>query len=122
MKHYLLALTVEEIRLFVAVGQDSRKMSDSLLVMGLPKEELVDMKCMSTVCGKEVTVKDKIENLATFASCDLPTKTEHTEYLETLFAQAMTDPGAIKIDIKKDATILRQSKESQIQIRKSNKK
>ena len=85
MKHYSLVLKEEHMRLFLVVEQSSGKMTDSLLVMVLPKAKLEARKWISAVLGKEVTAKDKIECLTTFAMCDFPVKTEHTEDLEFLF-------------------------------------
>ena len=46
-----------------------------------PKEKGVAKKWMSKVCGKDVTVKDKVECIITFALHDLPEK-KNTEDLE----------------------------------------
>ena len=74
VKDYILTLIVDEMILFLAVGQVSRKMSDSLLVIVSPKAKGVTRKWISTICGKEVIVKDKLECLTTFAPCSLPAK------------------------------------------------
>ena len=108
VKDYLLTLIVDDVRLFVAVEKGSEKMSDILLMMLAPKQKLVIRKWTSTVCGKEVIVKDKLDCLITFAPHDLTTKIEHTEYLENFLAQEIQDLGAMKLKILKiDATAQR---------------
>ena len=56
-------------------------MSGSLLVMARQKK-LAARKWMSTLCGKEVTLKDKIEYLTAFTSYDFPAKTVCTKDLD----------------------------------------
>ena len=51
-----------------------RKMSNSVLVLVTPKEKVDAIKWTSTVHGKEVAVKDKVEHLKTFAPHDIPEK------------------------------------------------
>ena len=46
--------------MFVAIKQRSKKMINIVLVLVMPKEKLVAMNWMSTVCRKEVVVKDKV--------------------------------------------------------------
>ena len=75
VKDFLLTLIVDGMRLFVAVEQGRGKMIDSLLVIVAPKAKVVVKKWISTVCGKEVIAKDKLERLTTFAPHDLPTRT-----------------------------------------------
>ena len=71
-------------------------MRDSLLVIVAIKEKVTARKWKSTMCGKEVIVKDKLYKLKTFALRDLPQKTEHIEDLENFLAQELKDPGAMK--------------------------
>ena len=87
LKDYLLALIVEDVKLFVAVEQGSGKMSDSLIVIVVPTEKLGTKKRMSTVCRKEVTVKDNIECLTTFAPHNFPVKIVWIDDLENFLAQ-----------------------------------
>ena len=54
-------------------------MRDIFLVIVSPKEKGAAKKWMPTVCGKDVTVKDKVEFLIIY---NLPVKIELTEYLE----------------------------------------
>ena len=53
--------------LSVAIEQGSKKMSDSVLVIVVPKANTVDRRWTSTLRRKEATVKDNIEHLTTFA-------------------------------------------------------
>ena len=71
---YLLALVAEDMTLFAAVEQGSRKMSTSLIVIVVPKAKLAARKWMFTICGKEVTATDKIERFTTFSPHDYPAK------------------------------------------------
>ena len=71
-------------------------MRDILLVIVAIKEKVTARKWKSTMCGKEVIVKDKLYKLKTFALRDLPQKTEHIEDLENFLAQELKDPGAMK--------------------------
>ena len=61
VKDYLLSLTVEDMRLFVAVEQGSRKMSESVLVSVGPKAKAVARSWTSILHRKEATIKDKIK-------------------------------------------------------------
>ena len=74
VEDYLLGLAVNYRKLFTAVEKGSRKTSDSLLVMVVPKEKLAGRKWMSAVCGKEVTAQEKIECLTTFVPHDFHEK------------------------------------------------
>ena len=76
-------------KVFVVVEQGSRKKSNIVPVIVKSKAKEAAMKRMSTACGKEVIVKDKVENLTTFAPHDLTAKTEFTEDVESFLAQAM---------------------------------
>ena len=61
-------------------------MSNSALVIVKSKAKEAAMKWMSTSCGKEVRVKDKVECLTTSVPYDLTAKTECTEDLESVLA------------------------------------
>ena len=74
---------------------------------------------MSVVYGKEVTVKDKIECLITFAPCDYPAKTVHTEDLENFLAQAMKEPRAMKISNFKKIQLYYGSQRKALKIEKN---
>ena len=60
MNDYLSTLIVDDMRLVVAVKQGTRKIRDELLLIVVPKAKVSASKLMSTVCGKEVIVKDKL--------------------------------------------------------------
>ena len=59
VKDYLLALIVEDMKLFSAFEQGSGEMSDSLIVIVVPKDKVAASNWMSALCRKEVKVKDK---------------------------------------------------------------
>ena len=84
MKEYLLALTVDEK---IICNSRTRKweISNSVMVTVKSKAKEEVMKWTSTAHGKEVIVKDKVENLTTFSPYDLATKIECTEYLESFW-------------------------------------
>ena len=64
------------MRLLIAVAQGGSKICENMLVMVLPKDKVASRKWTSTVCGREVKVKDKIEYTTTFVPHEPPAKTE----------------------------------------------
>ena len=64
------------MRMFVAIEQGEGKMSESVLLMVLPKDKVAEKNWMSTVHGREVKEKDKIEQMTTFAPHECPAKSE----------------------------------------------
>ena len=76
---------VDDMRLFVAVKQGSRKMRDSMLVIVAPKAKVTARNLMSTAHRKEEISKYKVDYAATLAPHDLPTNTEYIEDLENFW-------------------------------------
>ena len=58
-KDYLLDLKLDNMRLFIATEQGGGKMSENVMVIVFPKAKVAAMKWISTMCGREIQVKDK---------------------------------------------------------------
>ena len=73
--------------MFVAADQGSGEMSNSVLVLVMPKAKVSPMKWISTVHGKEVVVKYQVKFLTIFSLCNIPAKTECAEDIDFFRSQ-----------------------------------